>query len=291
MQRAIDHLVLAVRDLAAAGAFYERLGFTLTPRARHPFGTENRLAQLQGSLLELLAVADPKLIPEPSAGEFSFGAFNAEFLRRRQGMSMLVFRHDDARRDQREFVTKGLDAYAPFDFARKAKLPDGTEAEVAFSLAFVTNRDMPDAVFFVSQQHAPQYFWKAEYQRHANRATGVAEVLMAAPQPARFADFFERLAGPGAAAMDGTALRVKLEGAAILILDEEALRARHPAADAPNQREGARFAGFTVKVDDLAELERLLRQERCSLRADGRALPGGARGRPRRDHRICRCNS
>ena len=39
-------------------------------------------------------------------------------------MSMLVFASTDARRDQAEFAVRGLDTYAPFDFSRKAKLPD-----------------------------------------------------------------------------------------------------------------------------------------------------------------------
>ncbi len=47
--RPIDHLVLAVRDLDAARATYGRLGFTLTPVARHPFGTANSLIQLNGA--------------------------------------------------------------------------------------------------------------------------------------------------------------------------------------------------------------------------------------------------
>ena len=51
MNRAIDHLVLCVRDLEAARAIYRRLGFTLTPPARHPWGTGNSLVQLQGNFL------------------------------------------------------------------------------------------------------------------------------------------------------------------------------------------------------------------------------------------------
>ncbi len=48
-KRRIDHLVLAVRDLDAAGLFYERLGFQVGARNRHPWGTENRIVQFQSS--------------------------------------------------------------------------------------------------------------------------------------------------------------------------------------------------------------------------------------------------
>ena len=43
MARSIDHLVVAVRDLDGAARFYERLGFQVGSRNRHPWGTENRL--------------------------------------------------------------------------------------------------------------------------------------------------------------------------------------------------------------------------------------------------------
>ena len=46
MSRVFDHFVLAVNDLDQASEFFERIGFTLTPRAQHLFGTGNRLAKL-----------------------------------------------------------------------------------------------------------------------------------------------------------------------------------------------------------------------------------------------------
>ena len=115
MRRAIDHLVLPVGDLEAARETYRRMGFTLTPTAHHPWGTANSLVQLQGNFLELLAVAEPEKIPAPAPGQFSFGAFSQAFLKKRQGLSMLVFRSADARRDQAEFAARGLETYAPFD--------------------------------------------------------------------------------------------------------------------------------------------------------------------------------
>ena len=130
VERPIDHLVLCVRDLDAARRVYERLGFTLTPKALHPFGTANSLVQLRGNFLELLAVADRSLIKPVGEGEFGFAAFNERFLAAREGMSMLVFASDDARRDQQEFAASGLDTYAPFDFSRQAVLPDGSAVTV-----------------------------------------------------------------------------------------------------------------------------------------------------------------
>ena len=62
MKRGIDHLVLCVNDLENCAAFYRQLGFTTTPRARHPWGTDNCLIQLAGSFIELLTVSRPALI-------------------------------------------------------------------------------------------------------------------------------------------------------------------------------------------------------------------------------------
>ena len=196
--RNFDHLVLAAQDLDRQRDFYARLGFTLTPRARHPFGTANSLVQLQGNFLELLSVADPAAITKAVPGKFSFGAYNQAFLEKREGFSMLVLASKDAAADAVEFKNLGLDAYELFKFGREATLPDGSKARVDFSLAFVTEPSMPEAVFFTCQQHAPQYFWRPEYQRHANGALRIAEVVMSAGDPARYQRFFTRLMGESA---------------------------------------------------------------------------------------------
>lgn len=256
MTRGIDHLVLAVRDLEQARAFYEALGFTLTPRAQHPWGTANHLVQLHGCFLELLAVADPAKIAAPKPGEFSFGAYNRDFLDRREGLSMLVFQSHDARRDQAELAAAGLQTYAPFDFGREAKLPDGTVARVAFSLAFVTDPSMPEAAFFTCQQHAPKYFWKHEYQTHANSARGVAEVVMVAPEPPALADFFAKLQGKDSARIEGGALKVATARGRITVLPPPAFAARFGSPSTGPAT--PHFAAFRLSgVDPPTQIERL----------------------------------
>ncbi|MGH7126116.1 MAG: VOC family protein [Stellaceae bacterium] len=271
MSRAIDHLVLAVNDLEAAREAYRRMGFTLTPPAQHPWGTANSLVQLQGNFLELLAVAEPTKIPPPEPGRFSFGAFNQIFLKRRQGLSMLVFQSSDARRDQAEFAGRGLATYEPFDFSRQAKLPDGSHKTVAFSLAFVTEPRMPDAAFFTCQQHAPEYFWKPEYQRHANGARAVVEVVMLANDPGGFAEFFGKLVEPAAVARSEGALRVALGDGALSMLDATRLAQRFPSTRLSNVLRKPHFAGYSVAVDNLGTAEELLKRNGIpAVRAEDR---------------------
>jgi catechol 2,3-dioxygenase-like lactoylglutathione lyase family enzyme len=272
VKHAIDHLVLCVSDLDRARRFYEALGFHLTPRAQHPFGTANHLMQLQGSFLELLAVADRARIPAPEPGHFNFAAFAESFLRRRQGLTMLVFPSDDARADQRGFVARGLETYAPLDFSRKASLPDGGEAVVGFSLAFVTNPAMPEAAFFVCQQRAPQHFWKPEFQRHANGAVAAIEALMVADAPRELADFFGRLVAPERVSEETDGLHVRLDGGAIAVLDRAHFKARFPTADHDAGSDGPRFVGYGVAVKDAARLEAILRQNEIPFRRAGDRL-------------------
>jgi len=196
--RRFDHAVLCVADLDRAREKFAALGFTLTPPARHPFGTANSLVQFANhTFLELLAIADPKLFPAALPAQFNFAAFNRDFLQRRgEGMSMLVFSSDDASADIDAFRAAGLQTYTPFDFGRDAVLPDGSVARVQFSLAFVTHAHMPDAAFFTCQhRHPPDLFWRTEYQTHANGVQGLAEVVMSAAQPGAPAGFFQALTG------------------------------------------------------------------------------------------------
>lgn len=61
MSLSIDHIVIAVRDLAQASANYARAGFTVTPGGWHTGGaTHNSLISFaDGSYFELIAFAEP----------------------------------------------------------------------------------------------------------------------------------------------------------------------------------------------------------------------------------------
>ncbi len=273
MNRGIDHLVLCVEDLDKAREAYARFGFTTTPRAIHPFGTGNSLVQLQGNFLELLSIIYESKFAPPAPGQFSFGTFNKSFLSAREGMSMLVFEGHDADGDQAEFASKGLHTYDAFHFQRKATLPDGEEVTVAFSLAFVTDESMPEAVFFTCQQHAPEYFWKPEFQRHPNGASLVTEAVMVAENPALLSGLFGALQGDDAiSAIDG-GLQVATARGAVTVLSPDRFAARFdttpPGPDSPH------FAAFRIAVADLGQTENLLRANEVAFRNTGETLQIG----------------
>jgi hypothetical protein len=254
MNRGIDHLVLCVKDLDGCAKFYRDLGFTTTPRAQHPWGTDNCLIQLSGSFIELLTISRPSLIPKNLPRAFSFGAFNQEFLERRQGMSMLVFESNDAEADREEFIERGLPPYDKFYFERKAKLPDGSQVPVAFSLAFATDPRMPEAAFFCCQQHAQQYFWKAEYQFHANGAEKILEVIMVANEPEAFAGFFSKLQEPNCVVKQDMDLIIQTPRGNIRVLTPAEAQDRYEIRTLDDFPETPYFLGFAIQVGDIEML-------------------------------------
>lgn len=193
--RRIDHLVLAVRDLDAAAGTYERLGFRVGQRNRHPWGTENRLIQFKSSFLELITVGASTAIPPHELRHFSFGAFVRDYLERREGFAMLVLDSLDAKADAAEFSRLGIGDFEPFFFERKGQRADGSATRVAFSLAFATDPALPQASFFVCQQHEPDSFWNADFQEHRNGATDVVEATLDVPDPTSHSDFLSRFCG------------------------------------------------------------------------------------------------
>ena len=272
MKRGIDHLVLCVSDIERAAALYQRLGFTVTPRAEHPWGTDNRLVQLNGCFLELLTVSRPKLIPAATEKDFSFGAYNAEFLSHREGMSMLALESGDAQADRDEFVRRGLPPFENFHFERLAKIPDGASVRVAFTLAFATDPRMPEAAFFCCQQHAPQYFWKPQYQSHANGAETIDEVVMVAEDPTSLADFFCKIQERQSVETIGGDLAIHTPRGQITVLSPENVRQRLGGTDFSTVASSPHFLGFAVRVPDLERIASHLHSNGVPFESGGNSI-------------------
>ncbi len=256
----IDHIVLCVRDLSVARERFQSMGFTLTPPATHPFGTGNSLAQLGSSFVELLSVVDPARIPPHDNGRFSFAAHNAKFLSRGEGMSMLVLSSEDARADEARWREAGLKTFEPVYFERNASLPDGSEAKVAFTIAFVVNERMPNAVFFCCQQHAPEAFWQPEYQHHANGAENISSVTLSAEEPCSHERFFQALFGESGVEAAGETLRIQTRMGKVEVIPPGAVYRRFTGVPGLTRDPEARFAAAGIQVSNLDAVKACLQQ-------------------------------
>jgi catechol 2,3-dioxygenase-like lactoylglutathione lyase family enzyme len=256
MTRGIDHLVVAVRDLDAAGRLYEQLGFQVGSRNRHPWGTENRLIQLPQCFIELIAIGEGAATPEREGHRFSFGAFVRDYLARREGLAMLVLDSTDATGDAAAFASAGIGGFEPFHFERRGRRPDGSETQVAFTLAFAEDPQAPHAAFFVCQQHYPENFWNERFQQHLNKARTLAAVTLASPNPAAHADFLASFTGVAPTRPDGDDLSFTLARGRIDVVTPDDAAELYGSVEA--DLDTAVFVAFAVRVDDMRSQTALL---------------------------------
>jgi catechol 2,3-dioxygenase-like lactoylglutathione lyase family enzyme len=257
MPRGFDHLVHAVRDLDAAGDLYARLGFIVGARSRHPWGTHNRIVQLSGVFIELIAVGEPDKIGAATLGTFSFGPFVRDFLARGEGLAMLALESRDAEADAQDFRRAAIGDFAPFRFEREGRRPDGTPVKLGFSLAFARDSGAPDAGFFVCQHHYPENFWSPAFQTHANGAVGVAAVVLAAENPSDHHIFLSAFTGVRDLRATSTGVTAQTPRGALQVMDPSAFRQQY-GIEPPDVTGGARFAAARIGVRDLDATRALL---------------------------------
>jgi len=256
--KGINHLVLAGHDLEVMRSHYADLGFTVTPRGQHPFGTANAIIQLHGTYLEPLTVAAPQDVPEHRAGHFSFAAFNRDFLKRHEGFSMLVLDTPDARADIKAWRAAGLQTYEPFDFSRTAKMADGQEIAVRFSLAFVSHPAAPWLGLFACQHFTPEYFAQPRFLQHANSATAVQDVWIVGETAPELAGFMHTVTGAKAITQDPSVTALQTRIGKIVLARPAAFTSAFGLA-APHPDDGPYLAAFTVACQTIGQLADLPR--------------------------------
>jgi hypothetical protein len=258
MPRGLDHIVHAVRDLAAAAELYRRLGFTVGARNRHPreWGTQNHIVQFPGVFIELLSVTDTAGIAPPGERFFSFGAFNRDFLARQEGLAMIALEGRGAA-DAEAFRAAGIGDFATYEFEREGKGPDGTPITVAFSLAFAADRQAPEAGFFTCLHRHPEHFWNPAFQAHANTAAAVAGVVLVAENPSDHHIFLSAFVGERDIHASSTGVTVPTPRGDIQVTDPAAFRIRF-GVEPPDVGRGARIAALRIAVRDFGAATRTL---------------------------------
>jgi Glyoxalase-like domain len=259
MRHGLDHVVHAVRDLDAAAEFYASAGFTVGARNRHAWGTHNRIVQLKNCYIEILEVAEPDKIVPHRARWFSFGAFNRDFLARREGFSMLILNSSDAIGDARAFEAAGIGGYDVFDFAREGTKPDGTPVKLAFSLAFAHDPASPDLRFAACQHHFPENFWDPAFQTHGNGTRAAPGVAMVADHPSDHHIFLKAFTGVHDLHSSSIGVRARTENGDVEIMEQVAFRDQF-GVSSDVDGEGMTLNGLRFEVADIAQTEALHRQ-------------------------------
>ncbi|MFC0242910.1 VOC family protein [Rhodopseudomonas telluris] len=259
MSGGLDHFVHAVRDLDAAADAYQQLGFNVGARNRHPWGTHNRIVQLDGFFVELLTVAEPEKIAPHRPDAFSFGAFQRDYLSEREGLSMLLLASSDAAADAHNYEAAGIGGGGVFTFARQGQRPDGSIAELGFSLAFARDPLSPNAGFAVCQHLHPENFWNPAFQLHRNGARSVRGAVMVADSPTDHHIFLTAFTGLRDLHASSIGITARTPRGDLAIVEPVSFRDQY-GVDVAADITGARFSGLRIAVEDLAVVEPLMQQ-------------------------------
>ena len=118
-------------------------------------------------------------------------------------------------------------------FSRNADLPDGTQGEARFNVIRLVPRSVFDGRVYFCEHVTPDMIWRPEWQDHPNGALGFARVAIAARDPDRIAQMFDRMFDAGTvarAAKQDTPHVLRAGSVAVEIWPHDALAATLGAA-------------------------------------------------------------
>jgi len=239
----LDHPVIGVRDMEAARLAYEKLGFIVPPRGRHPkWGTGNWCIQFANDYLELRGIITRTEAPQ--ARELD------AFLQRREGLMGIAFGTTGARASYESFLAAGLHPRPVQPLTREFELPTGA-VPVSFQLCFLPRDETPGLMHVVICEHlTPQHLRRPEWLEHPNGARGVAALVAIAERPESVSSAWAKLLSavrPRAGGIQG-----RVGGGELLLLTPEAFQERYPGEALPPASEWPCLAAVVLEVDDVS---------------------------------------
>jgi catechol 2,3-dioxygenase-like lactoylglutathione lyase family enzyme len=181
----LDHIGVAVRDLAQARAIYRKLGFHLTDLSIHsgqpsvdgkvqPLGSGNHCAMFRQGYMELIGVVDPD---KPSSV--------APFLKTRQGGFIVALGCESADAAYEVAVQSFPATQKPIALERMVADPDGGSAKAKFRNVLM-GTDFPEARVLLIQHLTRDVIWREQEMVHPNGVVALlgAQFLVADPAEA-----------------------------------------------------------------------------------------------------------
>ena len=187
MLKGIDHLVVLVSDLDAAGQDFAALGFHVVPGGKHGSGTQNMLIPLaDGCYIELIA----------------FHEENTQhrwwhWLESGGGLIDYCMITDDLDADRAAFASAGVAIGAPYPLTRIR--PDGFKLDWVIA---VPEEPRASGAPFLIRDHTPRAERVPAAPHHPNGATGVASLVVAVDDLEAVRRWTGAMAGVGLAQID-----------------------------------------------------------------------------------------
>jgi catechol 2,3-dioxygenase-like lactoylglutathione lyase family enzyme len=213
----INHIGIAIRDLAETVARYEAMGFQLTPYSPHSaawkpgepvqaLGSGNRCVMFENTYLEILASEDPR---KPAARI-------ANFLKRHQGAHIICFDSKDCDAVDQRVRGRGYETSGVIPLQRDIETPDGVRT-AKFVRSQFAPKDSPEGYIQATTHLTPEYIYQPRYIKHPNGGVQLFETVLVVDDLAAFEKRYRGYldATPG---RDGNALRFRLPLGTMLTL-------------------------------------------------------------------------
>jgi hypothetical protein len=246
----LDHVGVAVRDLAQAYAAYTALGFSLTPLSVHsgkspsgevqPFGSANHCAMLKMGYLELIGIVDPS---RPSSV--------APFLKSRHGGFITALGCNDADEAYRRARQHFESAQRPVLLQRPVDTLTGEPAMAQFHNMLLGDA-FPESRVLMIEHLTRHLLWRPDHMSHTNGVTAIVGAEFLVQNPSEAAERYGKLAQVSPEALSSGDFRLRLDGQELRFCSQSAAQAA--GFHCPS------LFGALFQVADIASTARLLTQ-------------------------------
>ena len=221
----LDHVAHFVPHVDAASGALDKLGFTLTPFSAQshraepggplvPAGTGNRCLMLQHGYLEFLT----------PTGDTQIANQLRTAIKRYTGAHLVAFGTAAPETDHARLAESGFAPLEPVALQRGIDTEHGRET-ARFTVVRVPPGTMPEGRIQYCQQHTPELLWQPRWMEHANRAAGLAGVLLCVADAQEAARRFARYTGL-LAQVSGSVWRIDTTRGYLLFVDRDTLHRR-----------------------------------------------------------------
>jgi len=259
----IDHALINVLDLEAARTRYQRLGFTATPRGRHPqWGTGNYCLMFDRDYLELIGVVD--------AAEYEANAANRGMRSRDEGLTAIALACQDADMSKAILAKSGIVGDGPKDLSR---LIEGAEetSEPRFHILHLTAEASPAIPMFLCRHLSPELVRRPGWTTHRNTARRIRSIAVPVTTTDGLIEAYHRLFGAGAVTTTDNIVAVRTGGTTILFARPDDLETLYPDL-LPDSGTTPFPAVITVEVSDLDRAGRIIADAGFPIARDARSV-------------------